>query len=61
MSFDLCAFQDGIKYGGEDTFGIGRPFGKSAMIRSNPSKIYKFWTKYESCEHDQPINKNKLH
>ena len=35
MSFELCTFQDGIKSGGEDTIGTCRPFGKSAMIRSN--------------------------
>ena len=58
MSFDLCAFQDGIKYGGEDTFGIGRPFGKSAMIRSNPpnlqisdeTRVLRAWPTYNQNE-----------
>ena len=39
MSFELCAFQDGIISGGEETLGTGRPSGKSAMIRSNPPNL----------------------
>ena len=39
MSSELCAFQDEIKYGREDTFGTNRPFGKSAMIKSNPPNL----------------------
>ena len=39
MFFELCAFQDGIKYGWKDTFGTCRSFGKSAMILSNPSNL----------------------
>ena len=39
MSFELCTFQDGIKSGGEETFGTGKPSGKSALIRSNPPNL----------------------
>ena len=35
MSFELYALQDGIKSGRENTFGLGRPSGKSTIIRSN--------------------------
>ena len=61
MPFELCAFQDEIKSGGEDTFETGRPSDNSAMIRSNLPKIFKFWTKHKPCEHGQPINKNKIY
>ena len=58
MFFELYAFHDGIKCGGEDTFGTSRPFGKSAMIRPNAPNL-QIWTKHKSCEHGQPINKIK--
>ena len=56
MSFELCTFYDGIKSGGEDTFRTGRPFGKSAMIRSNPpnlqildeTRVLRAWLTYKS-------------
>lgn len=35
----LCTFQEEMLVGKEDTLGIGRPFGKATMIRSNlPNK-----------------------
>ena len=39
MSFRLCLFHDGSKFEGDETFGIGRPFGKFAVIKSNPPNL----------------------
>ena len=41
MSLGLCSFDWGLEIGGDGTFGIGRPFGKSKMIKSNPPNLQK--------------------
>ena len=42
MSFELCAFQDGIKSGWEDIFETSISSGKSVMIRSNSTNLQIF-------------------
>ena len=60
MSFELCAYQYEIKYGGEDTFRIGKSSGKSAMIISNPPNL-QILDKTRVLRAWQPINQNKIH
>ena len=35
----MCSFHDGIKVRGDQTFKTGKPFGKSTIIKSNPSNL----------------------
>ena len=55
MFFELCAFQDEIKYEGEDPFKTSRPYGKSKTIRSNSlnlqildeTQVLRAWPTYK--------------
>lgn len=39
MSSALCTFQGEFEFSGDDTLGIGRPFDKLVMMKSNPPNL----------------------
>ena len=52
MSFRWFFFHDGSKFGGDETFGIGKPFGKLVVIKSNPPNFH-LCMKLKFCTLDQ--------